>query len=376
MTIITRKIQIYVDDSVDANRKKHYATIREWNRLVRTGANILLSYLYGIDNLKYKKFITDKSKIELEIIGAKGEPVKESGAHYVLLSNLMKGKIPMDIPNCLRQIIEQKYKKEKKEISLGHTSLPSYRNTIPIPFSAKSINGLCWSKQDKHFKFKLFGIPFATYLGVDRSNNRAIIDRVLSGEYKLCGSAIRNTTTAKKERKTFLLFTIDIPQTIVELKDKKVFASLDIEVPIKAIVGKSAPYFIGSKEEFLYRRLQIQNGLHRLQKACKYNDGGNGRKAKLQALERYKEKEINYVTTRLHTYSRILVNYAIHNRCNQIILVDQEEKEKKAKKEKIEKENDFVLRNWSYYGLIELIKYKAEQVGITVTKEALISTTE
>jgi len=46
-----------------------------------------------------------------------------------------------------------------------------------------------------------------------------------------------------------------------------------------------------------------------------------------------------------------------------LLLVNQSNKEEIAKKDQ------FLLRNWSYYGLIEKIKYKAEMVGINLIGE-------
>ena len=122
---------------------------------------------------------------------------------------------------------------------------------------------------------------------------------------------------------------------------------------------------IGTKEEFIYHRTQIQAAMRRCQINCRWTKGGKGRKRKLQALDRFEEKEKNYVTTRLHTYSRELINRAVKNRCATIILVDQEEREQKAK-DYNQRGEPFVLRNWSYYGLKTMIAYKARMVGIEV----------
>jgi len=40
-----------------------------------------------------------------------------------------------------------------------------------------------------------------------------------------------------------------------------------------------------------------------------------------------------------------------------------------SNKERLAKEDDFLLRNWSYYGLMEKIKYKAKLAGIHVIIE-------
>jgi len=134
---------------------------------------------------------------------------------------------------------------------------------------------------------------------------------------------------------------------------------------------------IGSAQEFNYKRRQISEGLKRLQIDCTYNKGGNGRKRKLAPLERYKEKEINYVEQKAHLYSRKIVDLSIKNQCSEIVLINQDKREEKAKKASKKKNSEcdnneltqkFIFRNWSWHGLIDKITYKAKQNGISVIK--------
>ena len=97
----------------------------------------------------------------------------------------------------------------------------------------------------------------------------------------------------------------------------------------------------------------------------RYSVGGKGRKRKTQAIDRFHEKEKKYIDTKLHTYSRMLVDMAIKNECGVINLINQKEKELEAK------ENEFILRNWSYYGLKTKIEYKAKMCGIEVREITL-----
>lgn len=376
--IITRKIQIYVCEEDKDLRKDFVHTIYQWRDLVRRGANTIVAHKFTQENIKDFIYIKDeiKEKFYVKNILKEGKGMSEQNTTYRVLSDMLKGKVPADIYACLNQAVANTYKETRKDLYTGKSSLRSYKNNIPIPFSAKSLLNLNWNKEDKRFYFTLFGIPFATALGRDRSNNKVIIERILSGEYKMCSSSIQIDDNRKK---MFLLLCVDIPQKEVILKpDKKLYAFLGVFNPIvctteitESLEAKDNAYKvweIGTEEEFNHRRRQIQEAVKRCQINNKYSVGGKGRKKKNKALERFQDKEKNYVDTKLHTYSRMLVDMAIKHECSEIVLMKQKEREVKAKEDNAE-EKPFVLRNWSYYGLKEKIQYKSKMYGIKLTVE-------
>ena len=134
-------------------------------------------------------------------------------------------------------------------------------------------------------------------------------------------------------------------------------ASLSLEYPIVVKTGK-AKLSIGTREEFLYRRLAIQAARKRAEVGATFSRSGKGRKRKTKAVQRFHEKEKNYVSNRLHVYSRKLIDFCVKHQAGTLILINQEDKIG------IAKEEEFVLRNWSYYELMTKIKYKAEKAGI------------
>jgi IS605 OrfB family transposase len=161
----------------------------------------------------------------------------------------------------------------------------------------------------------------------------------------------------------FLLLGVSFPNENVKLqKDKSLIAALGIEEPIKAMVGKKT-FDIGTKDEFLHRRLQIQSAFRRAQISIKYNIGGKGREKKIQALDRFKKAEKNYVTAKIHEYSRRLVDLALKHECGKIVLVEHKDTCEKTTGDL------FLLRNWSYHGLTEKIQYKCDLYGVELIKE-------
>ncbi|TGN23043.1 hypothetical protein [Empedobacter tilapiae] len=70
------------------------------------------------------------------------------------------------------------------------------------------------------------------------------------------------------------------------------------------------------------------------------------------------EKSTLILTRKIRLIVDLPIDFCINNKAGTLILLDQEEKMELAKDE------EFVLRNWSYYELMTKIKYKADKAGI------------
>lgn len=359
-TILTRKIQIYIDCDDKKKRATYYDRLFDWQNIIFRASNIVLSHQFLQDSLKDLIYLTTEVKVKLADRNTDEEGILNTSrmnTAYRLLSAYFKGEIPTDILSTLNTTLYKNFQSDRKAYWKGERSLRTYKKDIPIPFSSKSMK-LSNDEQGRDFKISLFKLPFRTYLGKDRSDKRILLQRVLVGQIKACSSAIKVI-----KGKIFLLLSLKMPQKDHVLQEHLIAeASLSIEHPISVSIDNDC-YQIGTKEEFLYRRIAIQAARHRLQRAITYNRGGNGRKRKLKSLDHYNQKEKNYVDSRLHLYSRRLIDICIKSQAGTLLLVNQ------SNKEEIAKEDEFLLRNWSYYGLIEKIKYKAKMAGINVIIE-------
>lgn len=361
MITITRKIQVLVDCDDKEQKNKHYNTLKEWNFILTRCANIVATHQFVIENSKDVAYLADQVKRKIIDIKKDENGILTSstmGATYKLLSKESLDKVPSYFLSAINTNVTKNFQAEKKDYYTGKKSLRNYKRNNPMPFMKSALRLLSWDEEKNAFTFKLAGIPLKTRLGRDRSNNKIIIERILDGEYKMSDSALQ--FDQNKTGKWFLLLTCKFENENISLNpDKSVQAWLDPEIPIKAQCGRVKDYQIGTKEEYIYKRLQIQYALHRLQKSCKYNDG-SGRKRKLQALDRFHKKEKNYMKTRMHQYSRQLIDFAIKNKAGKIQVANYEEAKENTK------EDIFLLRNWGYHGLLELLKYKANKYGIKI----------
>ncbi|UJH91918.1 hypothetical protein VS868_06270 [Salinimicrobium sp. 3283s] len=354
---LTRKIQLLVDLPTPEERKEAIGKLYQWQNRCFRAANMIVSHLYVQEMIKDFFYFSEGIKYKLA-----DEKKDESGmlqrsrmnTTYRVVSNHFKGEIPTNILGNLNQTLIRTFLKNRKEYGSGERSLMNFRRDIPIPFDMDGVKGLCYIEEKKAFCFRLFSIPLKTYLGKDTDKHR-LLERVVTGETKLCSSHIQ-----LKDGKTFLLAVFEIEKDKHVLKPEVIAeASLSLEYPVIVKVGKTR-LTIGTREEFLYRRLAIQAARKRALAGVTYARSGKGRKRKTKALDKFENKEGNFVDSRLHLYSRKLIDFCIKHQAGTLILLNQQDKIG------IAKEEEFVLRNWSYYKLMTKIKYKAEKAGIEI----------
>lgn len=353
---LTRKIQLKIDLPDYEERKAALAKLYDWQYCCFKASNIIVShqyiqemiqdFFYLTEDIKYK--IADVKKHENGILNR-----SRINSTYRVVSNRFKGRIPTDILDSLNKNLESSFHKNRSKYWSGERSLKNFKRNNGFPFAPRCMWSFRYDESRKAFCFRLFQIPFCTYLGRDFSDKRSLLHRVLKGETRLRTSEIK-----LQDGKIFWLAVFDVQQEQHFLKPNVIAeASLSLECLIKAKIG-SKRINIGTKEEFLYRRLAIQAARKRALDASKYTKGGHGKSRKLKAVDNFRDKEKKYVTQRLHVYSKMLIDFCVKHHAGTLILIDQEAKIEAAKQQ------NFVLRNWNYYELMTKIEYKAKKAGI------------
>lgn len=344
--IITRKVELIPESQSgwDMIRELNYQTWKAANRIVT------------------EQFFNDSvmQKIREANPGATSDGLKEIFNSFFgcsvknttyRISRKEFPDLPSTVATTLNSEVVSVYGKEKPEVYRGQRSIRNYRLGLPIPFQSAAVkmdqSGIVFMKERFNFR-----------LGRDRSNNRAIIQRILDGEYKFCDSKFQ-----LKNKKVFLLLAVNIPDEKPPLDPDKI-VGVDLGIKVPAYLGLNAGparYAIGSAKDFLSVRLRLQAQRRELQKNLKYTEGGKGRKSKLKRLDKLEKRERNMVKTMNHKISKDVVDFALKQNAATIHIEDLSGFGGDAQK-------DFFLRNWSYFELQEMIKYKAKKVGIIVKK--------
>jgi IS605 OrfB family transposase len=384
---ITRKVTLHFDTEDKDKLKQYYDRISNWAYITRKSANIVSSHqFYQKNQMIIEKYfdpdfagiLSDRNKSENGVL-----QTSLNNTTYRVISDYYKGQMPMASLSALNNLVVNTLKKNIGDILKGVRSLQSYRNNLPVQLPKKFIYNLRYNAKSKNFHFNAFSnnadsdmyLPFKTHLGRDRSDNKTVINRALDGKYKICDSSIMLYRSAHtRKTKIFLLLVVSIPaQEYDPVPGRVLSMNLGMMHPV-AVCHSDTNYtfHIGNAEEFLHKRKQLQEGLQRQQKAARYNKSGKGRAHKLAVLNRFKQKEQNYINTKNHQYSKMVVDYAAKQQCEFIIIENFEGiNQEKIINHEEHPEADYakrVIRNWSYFQLQEFIKYKAKKYGIKVMR--------
>ena len=291
----------------------------------------------------------------------------EQNSTYKVISNEFLEAIPSEILTNLNQNISSTYKNYSLDVERGIRTIPNYKRGIPVPFSIKQRGELMLKRRDDgsiYVRFPL-GLEWDLSFGRDRSNNREIVERVLSGQYDVGNSSIQES----KSRKRFLLLVVKIPKENRSLNpDRIVGVDLGINIPLYAALNDNeyGGMGIGSREQFLKVRMRMSAQKRELQRNLRQStNGGHGRKQKLQALERLEGKERNWVHLQNHIFSKSIIEYALKNNAG-AIQMERLTGFGRDKNDEVDSNFKFILRYWSFFELQPMIEYKANAAGIEV----------
>lgn len=356
MNIATRKIEVYLT-------KGERSTLNDWSYACRRMSNIALSRKFAFEKVQEFISLTEDGKEILKDFSKEGGKMNTTNMNFMYKElSVDFSTIPSNIRAGLTKKLSDVYRAKKSEIHKGLSALPTFKNGTPIPFNIPSnLKKKFFTESDHGYTFvpfgKKYGIEFETRFGRDRSGNRSVVENIVSGHFQLCDSQI-----LLDKKKIFLLLTFKSPTKQYE-KDDNVIVSMNLgmNVPVYVACTNGKHQMIGNKDTLLHQRKAIQGALKRLQKQARYGAGGKGRKKKLQSLERFKDKERNFVKTTNHKLSYDIIKFAISNNAGKILIEDLKG---------ISRDKDFVskyvLRNWSYFELQQMIQYKAKKFGIDI----------
>lgn len=344
---------IYTQRAYFTDFRKIDIAIKEIKKLIK------ITY----DSIKLKNFEQELAKLKLErknVEELQEEMFKEEfgigkqHSTYDIIKNLYP-EMPSYILAALNYRVYKDFQANLFNVKIGKQTLRNYKKGIPIPFTANCVRfsydkqGRCILKWVKNIRFYL---QFGRYL----RQNEMIVLYIMEGKFKACISSIQ-----LKNDKVFLLLSVDIPNRVPDdiIPSLVVGVDLGLNIPAYCALSEGGDFLaLGSRNDFLRVRIQMQVRRRRLLKSLQLTQGGKGKTKKLKALDRLIGLEKNFVNTYNHNISKKIIEFAQKHSAGiiklEFLTIGQEHK------------NVYLLRNWSFFELQTLIKYKAERVGIQV----------
>ena len=361
----------FFNDAYEYRLKLHSPRFQEIERLLKNSKRNKLS-AEDVKQLKAERkvlFADFKKQRQSFLRGGATEGTnQEQNSTYKVISNEFLDVIPSEILTNLNQNIFATYKCYAQEVERGDRTIPNFKRGIPVPFSIKPNGDLSLKQREDGSIYVRFpkGLEWDLSFGRDRSNNREIVERVLSGQYDVGNSSIQET----KNKKRFLLLVVKVPKQVASFDPNRIVGvDLGINVPLYAALNDNeyGGMSVGSRDQFLKVRMRMAAQKRELQRNLRHTtNGGHGRTQKLQALNRLEGKERNWVHLQNHFFSKSIIEYAVRNNAG----VSQMERLTgfgRDKNDEVGEDFKFLLRYWSFFELQSMIEYKAKAVGVEVS---------
>lgn len=363
MSVKTRKIKLIAVGETSSERTKVYNHLKYvasvlsevGNRIIRLHIN----NLYEIEDLMETMTKGEAIRVLTDRLSTS---IQNSGYRLTVPYS----DLPSEVRTGFNQSIYKTLSNNFYDIKNGKMSIPSFRkNNINIPFSGKKdkdggTNTIYVDGDRYYFDYPTargmdMKIKLNLFFGKDRSNNRIIVDRIISGEYSLCDSNIQ-----VKDNDFYLLLTYKQPDKEIQYKDKVMGIDIGINRPVTYYIDGekyTLPQIdIGLKIQ--HDRMRFYKHRKSLQEALKYSKGGHGRKRKMESLNDVKEKEKNWSQTINHTITREVIRVAKQYNVGTIKMEDLTGITTNSK--------DYFLKSWAYFQLQTYIEYKAKEEGIDI----------
>ena len=346
--ITVRKLKLTVVGT-DEERKQGYKFIRDSQYAQYQGLNLamgILSSAYLESNRDIKSDIFKEAQKSL----TNSNPIFQDIAFGT----------GIDTKSAITQRVKKDFKTSLKNgLAKGERTITNYKRDYPLLTRGRDLK---FQYKDDDIIIKWVNkIVFKVVLGSGKIKENKIelqhtLHKIIDKEYKVGQSSLQ----FDRNNNLILNLNLDIPykpKTEV-VEGRTLGVDLGIKYPAYMCLNDDTykREHIGSIDDFLRIREQMQDRRRKLQHDLKFIKGGKGRNKKMQALDRLRDKEKNFATTYNHMISKNVVEFAKKNQCEYINM------------EKLTKDgfNNAILRNWSYYQLQQYIEYKAEREGIKV----------
>lgn len=359
--IKTVKVPIRIQEDNESIRKIKYRALDKIMSEARYLGNMAIRYAIAYNLKNIYENLEEKLSLDTRIyrILIKERTYLESGV----------------IATLSRNFAIKLFKNSNKDAWTGKKSLPTYkslfcpiRNTTkikkddqqfiisPAGFGGKWLSDDLIEKVCKQLKLenpeinrKDKKLNFISYFSWKDDGSKSIVNRIFSGEYKLCDSQFQKT---KKGLMLYLSYKFE-PERVLLDANKVCGVDLGYSVPAVCAVNFGPQrFFIGDGGDIWAARSKFRSQRRRQQRRL-----GLYSKTKKWIQS---DKEINWIRTYYHALTKKIINFALQNNCGKIYIEDLST----LRKKEMEESNEYKKLIWVPSKFRELLSYKAAEAGI------------
>lgn len=376
------KIPVRILDESDEIRTIKYKALDEILYESRYLANKGVQFLAA---LKLKK--ADGERLIPFVVNEKtGKYMSTSGRLYSMLTPMRKHLPSQALSAMCRFYVEKEYKIAMKNgVNIGERHLPAFKSMfVPIhahgteivasedgqfviyPEGFQSAKWLSDSLIDEVSEIKedskdSVDIPresrplaFVSTFSWKDKGSRAIVSRVISGEYSLCDSQIAKNPDAPKGKQWFVLISYKFNPVQQKLDPNRV-CGVDMGVSTPAVCAVN----FGPQRAYLGQGSDVLAARAKFRARRRSSQRRKGLRSKSVQWKPSKEEQ-NFIDTYYHLISRRIIQFCIQHGCGTLHLEDLDELRRENLK------SEFKRLMWVPHKLRDFITYKAHEAGIKV----------
>lgn len=272
-----------------------------------------------------------------------------------------------------------RWKEDLSGIRTGEQSIPSYKKNISLDLHNKAVD-ILFEKSKYYANLKLISNPYKKELDrkscqycvlllVKDATQKAILQRILSGEYKITASKLVEAKVEKKgksQKKWFLNLGYNFEAKTSPTTNSDIIMGIDMGISNAVCFAFNNKEYL-SKHNFItggeieqFRKQMEKRKIQMLSqgKYCGEGRKGHGIATRNKPIAHLNCKISNFSDTVNDRYSKYIIDMAVKNDVGLIRMEDLSG---------ISKDDRF-LKNWTYFDLQTKIEQKAKAVGISTLK--------
>lgn len=376
---INKCIRVTLIKCLNEDMKKIKQIIRDLNYMSCKAANKAIRMWHD-----HTRDMMDMKSVDKSFNIAQYEKETFGKSYRNVIEGEMKLLMPIantsNISTLHQQLVQNDWKRLKKDVLNYRVSLPTYKLNTPYyiknnNYKLRNHNGYFvsiafYNKQELSERGLKVGHKYEFQIDKLDCNKKATINKLISGEYKQGSCQI----SISKKGKIELIVSFEFDKNIEEKSILNSNRTLGIDLGVVNVATMSI--FDSDKGEWdlISFRDRVIDGKELIAFRQKYynlrrdmsiaskvvGDGrvGHGYKCRMKPVNKVRDKVANFADTYNHKVSRYIVDLAAKYNCGVIQMEDLSKATSNTRER--------MLKDWSYYDLQNKIEYKAKELGIDV----------